>query len=358
VSPHQSRLIRSSVVIALLLTALTAGCSASNSPTNASADSTPAATSTAKPVRVTVALDYIPNTNHIGLFAAKAEGFFADEGLSVRILPYGTTPAETLVAKGVASFGYSSSNGVAFARPAGLTIKQVFANISKAQYVLAYRANDKSITRPRDLDGKTYAGFGTPSENSEVSTVITADGGRGDFRTVVLDTAAYDAVYAGRADFTIAATTVEILEAQKIGKPLKYFTPEDFGYPQNYSNNVISSDSYLRAHGEVAKKFLRALQKGYRFAQDNPQRAADELVAANPTTLKDQDLVRRSAQALVEGDYLRNAQGQFGVIDGAQWTAFGNYLFDKKLLLDQGGKKLTARPDWSQYYTNEFVPTN
>ncbi len=340
------------------MAAAVAGCSPSSTSSTPNAAATPAASSTGRPVQVSVALDYIPNTNHIGLYVAQARGYFAQEGLKVRILPYGTTPAETLVAKGVANFGYSSSNGVAFARPAGLAIKQVFANISKAQYVLAYRADDRSITRPRDLDGKTYAGFGTPSENSEVSTVITADGGRGKFRTVVLDTAAYDAVYAGRADFTIAASTVEIVEAEKIGRPLKFFVPEDYGYPQNYSNNVISSDSYLRAHPEVTKRFLRALQKGYRFAQDNPQQAADLLVAANRTTLSDADLIRRSAQALVDGDYLRNAQGQFGVIDAKQWKTFGNYLFDKGLLLSGSGKPLTQRPNWSEYFTNEFVPEN
>ncbi len=57
------------------------------------------------------------------------------------------------------------------------------------------------ITRPRQLDGKTYAGFGYPDEEPTLKSVIKADGGKGDFTTVTLDTAAYEALYAKQADF-------------------------------------------------------------------------------------------------------------------------------------------------------------
>ena len=39
---------------------------------------------------VTVALDWTPNTNHIGLYVAREKGFYAEAGLEVEILPTAT----------------------------------------------------------------------------------------------------------------------------------------------------------------------------------------------------------------------------------------------------------------------------
>ncbi|CAB4613129.1 MAG: ABC transporter permease [Actinobacteria bacterium] len=338
-------------VSAIAMASLLAACSSSTE------QAAPAPT-TATPAKVSIALDYTPNTNHLGVYVAQAKGYFADENLTVKVLPYGTTPPETLVGKGLSNFAFSYSNGTAFARTAGLDVLQVFANIAKTQYVLAYRADDARIKSPKDLDGKTYAGFGTPSEDSEVSTVIKGDGGKGEFKKAILDTAAYDAVYNGKADFTIAATTVEIVEAAEIGKPLKYFVPEDYGYPANYSNNIISSNAYLKKNPDVAKRFLRAVQKGYKFAQENPKEAADILVAANKSVLKNPAVIEKSAQLLADDGYLKNKDGKFGVINGEEWAKFGDFLFDNKLLTGKDGKTLTQKPDWSTFYTNDFVPNN
>jgi len=308
------------------------------------------------PMQVTVALDWTPNTNHIGVYAADALGYYAAEGLNVKILPYAETPPETLVSEGAADFGFSYSNGIAFARAAGLDVVQVLNSIGKQQYLIAYRADDATITRPRDLEGKTYAGFGSPSEESEVATVIEGDGGTPDFRTVVLDTAAYEAVYNGRADFTISASTWEGVEAEVNGKPMAYFDPADYGYPISYSNTIISSNAWLEANPDVAERFLRATAQGYRYAADDPADAARMLLEANPQTLKNPEIVQRSAEMLARDGYYTNAAGEFGLIDTAVVTTFYDFLFDQGLLVDASGKPLAERPDWTTYYTNDFVP--
>jgi ABC-type nitrate/sulfonate/bicarbonate transport system substrate-binding protein len=53
--------------------------------------------------KLTVALDWTPNTNHVGLYVAQAKGWFSEAGLDVEILPYTDTSSGTLVATGVAS---------------------------------------------------------------------------------------------------------------------------------------------------------------------------------------------------------------------------------------------------------------
>lgn len=350
-APSSTRRLAAGLAVALA-TAVLAACGGSEpAPATATAEAV-----AAEPDEVSVALDWTPNTNHIGIYVADRLGYYAEEGIEVAILPYAETAPETLVSNGDADFGFSFSNGIAFSRAAGLDVVQVFANISKQQYQIAYRADDPDISSPKDLEGKTYAGFGTPSEESEVATVIEGDGGTPDFTTVVLDTAAYDAVYNGRADFTISAITWEGVEAEVSGKPMRYFDPADYGYPESYSSTIVSSGAWLTANGDVAERFLRATQRGYAYAAENPAEAARILLEANPQTLKNPEVVERSAQLLADEGYYANAAGEIGVIDEALVTAFYDFLFEQQLLVDADGEPLAEKPDWSQAYTNAYLP--
>lgn len=345
------RIVLALLAVVVLVVVAACGGSSSSTPTAGEPMTVPA-----QPAEVKVALDWTPNTNHIGIYVAQELGYYEEQGLTVKLLPYASTSPETLVSEGEAQFGFSYSNGIAFARAAGLDVVQVFASIGKQQYLLAYRADDASITTPKDLDGKTYAGFGTPSEESEVATVIKADGGKGDFKKVVLDAAAYEAVYSGRADFTISASTWEGVEAEVNGKPMKYFDPADYGYPDNYSSTIIASNAWLTANPDVAKRFLAATQQGYQYAADNPAEAAQLLLDANPQTLKNPEVVKRSAELLARDGYYASEAGALGTIDGTRVTTFYDFLFDNGLLTDADGKALTTKPDWTQAYTNDYLP--
>jgi ABC-type nitrate/sulfonate/bicarbonate transport system substrate-binding protein len=340
-------------VLAVVVLVVVAACGGSSSSTTTAGDPM---ILPAQPAEVKVALDWTPNTNHIGIYVAQELGYYKDQDLTVKLLPYASTSPERLVSSGEAQFGFSYSNGIAFARAAGLDVVQVFASIGKQQYLLAYRADDPSIKTPKDLDGKTYAGFGTPSEESEVATVIQGDGGKGDFKKVVLDAAAYEAVYSGRADFTISASTWEGVEAEVNGKPMKYFDPADYGYPDNYSNTIIASNAWLTTNPDVAKRFLAATQQGYQYAADNPAEAAQILLDANPQTLKNPEVVKKSAELLAKDGYYASEAGALGTIDGARVSTFYDFLFDNKLLTDADGKALTTKPDWSQAWTNDYLP--
>ena len=61
---------------------------------------------------VTFVLDWTPNTNHTGIYAAKVKGFFEKEGLNVSIIQPGESSADQLVASNSAQFGISYQEGV------------------------------------------------------------------------------------------------------------------------------------------------------------------------------------------------------------------------------------------------------
>lgn len=307
---------------------------------------------------VSVALDWVPNTNHSGIYVASALGYYRQAGINVQILPYGTTAPETLVATGKANFGISYQAGTVFARAAGEDVVSVFAILQHDALQIGIRKNNTTIRTPKDLDGKTYAGFGTPDEGPTLAYVIKRAGGNGKFTTVDLNTSAYDAVWSGRADFTLSYMTWEAIQGQLAGKPFKPgFALGQLGLPDNYSTLLISSSAYLSAHPDIARRFLAATQRGYQYAAAHPDSAAKILIAADPTGLGTQTkLVTESTAMLARGYYL-DAAGYAGPETVAEWAGYGNLLFDAGALTNANGTRITTRPDWSTYFTNAYLPS-
>lgn len=71
---------------------------------------------------VTIALDWVLNTNHVGLIVARDRGLYEKAGLEVEILPYSDTSSTALLAAGVADFAYMTSLGFMSARSGGADI--------------------------------------------------------------------------------------------------------------------------------------------------------------------------------------------------------------------------------------------
>lgn len=350
--------MKSLTLAATLATAavLVAGCGSSSND-DKSSGATGAAAAPAKTETVTVALDWTPNTNHTGIYVADKLGYYAKAGIKLKVIPYASTAPESLIGAGRADLGFSYQAGVAYARSAGKDVVGVLSPTAKNTFAIGVKADNNAVQTPKDLSGKTYAGFGTPDEGPELSYIIKHAGGTGKFKDVTLNTSAYDAVYNGKADFTIPVVTWEGIEAKLVGKPLKFFKFEDYGFPTQYASLLASSNKWLQANPELAKKFLAATQKGYEYAVAHPDQAAQILVDANPSVLKNPQLVKESEESLAK-DYIKDDQGRVGYEDPAVWSAYGGFLYKNGLLVDGAGKKLKAEPDWTTYYTNAYLPAS
>ncbi|MGD9531080.1 MAG: ABC transporter substrate-binding protein, partial [Pseudonocardia sp.] len=276
--------MRRTVVMVLALLFAVAGCSG------------PAAQPGAQ--RIRVALDWTPNTNHTGLFVAQQEGWFRDAGLDVEFLPYNNTSPDTLVSSGAADFGISFQDSFTFSKASGADITSVMAILQTWATQIAVRADRADIRTPADLDGKIYGGFGAAYEVPKMQAVIRDAGGRGDFTSVVLGTAAYEALYDGQVDFAEPFVAWEGIEAQLRGHPLKTFDYPDYGFPDAYNVLLIANSTWLREHPEQARAFVGAAQRGYQLGADDPARGAQLLMAANPDAFPDPELVTRSQDML------------------------------------------------------------
>ena len=300
------------------------------------------------------ALDWTPNTNHTGLYVALQEGYFADAGLDVEVLPYNNTAADTLVDAGNAEFGISTQSSTVFARSAGARTVSVLAPLQHWATGIGVRADRDDIASPRALDGKVYAGFGESGEQAGLRQVIENDGGTGEYETGVRGTSAYEAVYSGTADFTVSYLAWEGIEAEHSGTPMKYFDYTDYGFPDAYAITINGNEPWLAAHPDEAKKFVQALQRGYQLAADDPDRAAQDLIDANPGTFTDESLVFESQKMLAE-KYMKDSAGEVGRQSIDTWTAYSKFLYDSGVLTDQSGAPLSAEPDWSTYFTDDYL---
>lgn len=305
---------------------------------------------------VRLALDWTPNTNHAGFFVARQEGWYGDAGISVDVLPYATTAPEALLAAHQADCGISFQDSLTFAVAAGADITSVMAILQKTGSAIAV-LESSDIERPKDLDGKVYAGFGYPNEEPTLKAVIQADGGSGEFDVVTLNEAAYEALYAERADFTIVFTAWEGVEAEQRGIPLRYFHFSDYGFPEFYQVVLACDRQFLANFPDVARRFVGSSVRGFELAASDPARAAQMLIDENPGAFESNPaLPLASASFLADGNFLVDSSGEVGQQTLERWQGYSGFLFEQGLLVDAAGAPLNEAPDYTRLFTNDFLP--
>jgi NitT/TauT family transport system substrate-binding protein len=343
---HRPYRIRPFLAFAAVLALVAAGCGAGQGN----------ATPSPRPATVRLALDWTPNTNHLGFYVARNKGFYGAAGIELKVLPYtGTTPEALLVAH-QAECGISFQDSMTFAVAAGANVKSVMAILQHTAQEIAVLA-DSGISRPRELDGRIYAGFGYPNEEPTVRAVIEADGGMGEFKSVLLgDAAAYQALYAKRADFAIVFTAWEGIDAQQQGIALRQFAFTDYGFPDFYQVVLACDADWLARDPDAARRFVTATRRGFEEASKDPASAAAILVAENPGVFDaNPKLPLASAELLAEGGFLTDEQGNVGSQTVEKWAGYSGFLFEQGLLIDAAGKPLTAAPDYAALFTNDFL---
>ena len=326
-------------LVLLLVALLITGCSTSKKEDNAQQNKQDALK------KVTVVLDWTPNTNHTGLYVAKEKGYFKEQGLDVKIIMPGEAGADQLVASGKSQFGVGYQEGVTQARIQGVPLVSIAAVIQHNTSGFASPA-DKNIKSPKDFSGKTYGGWGSPveksiidslmkKENADIGKVKIVNIGDTDFFTAIKKDVDFSWIYYGW----------DGVEAELRGEKINMVYLTDYSDKLDYYTPVLTTnEKMISKNPDIVKAFVKATAKGYEYAIKNPSDAADILIKAAPDL--DPLLVKKSQEWLApkyQDDATRWGEQKLEV-----WENYATWMFEDGLL----EKELDAK----KAFTNEFLP--
>ena len=298
--------------------------------------------------KITFVLDWTPNTNHTGLYVAQKLGYFEEAGLEVEIVQPPEDGAVVLVASGKAQFGVSFQDSLApaFVEGEAIPVTAVASVIQHNTSGIISRAGEGMDT-PKGMEGHSYATWNGSIELATVQKVMEADGG--DYSKLeLIPSTVTDEVSALK---TNSVDSIWIFygwagvktELENLATDYFAFADIDpvFDY---YTPVIVAGNQFLEENPETAKAFLSAVSKGYEFAMEKPEEAADILCAAAPEL--DKELVVASQKYLAD-QYKADAP-YWGYIDENRWNNFYQWVNDHELV--EGKVMLDAG------FTNEYLP--
>jgi putative hydroxymethylpyrimidine transport system substrate-binding protein len=296
---------------------------------------------------VELMLDYFPNADHAGIYAAAAGGHFKQAGLDVEIRepPDPAAPIKQ-VAAGRVDLAISYEPEVLRARDEGLDVVSVAAIVQKPLTSIISLPKAK-VRRPADLEGKTVGTAGIDYQEAYLRAILTeagADPSSVKVRNVGFGFSA--ALLTGRVDATLGAFwNYEGTELRLRGKRPQIIRIEDAGVPTYNELVLVANEDALERDGDKIRAFIGALSRGTRDLRDNPDEGIDGLLDANPDL--DPELQREVVDVTLPLFFPPEGK-PFGWHDPAQWDEFSAWMKDNRLL--------EQPPDPAASYDNELLP--
>lgn len=309
-----------------------------NTPQGNAAQSTDTTTQTFEPL--TIALDWVPNTNHTGLYVAKDLGYFKNQGFEVNIVQPSEDSAATLVANDRADFGVYFQPNMVKRLNKGEPIEAVAAIVPHNNAGLMSLAS-LGVKTPKDLHGKRYSTWEDPVDDATVAAVV----GEPLNKIPGESTDATTALKMNQFDYILAYYSWDGIHAGLKGEATNFFYLKDanpaFDY---YSPVLIANSQKISQNPERYKKALSAIKEGYVYAAKNPEQSAEILLKNAPETNKELAL---ASQKYMSTQYLDEA-GDWGKIDQVRWDRFFAWVNDNKLtdkpLASGAGLSQTVNP--------------
>lgn len=295
---------------------------------------------------ITFMLDWVPNVNHVGIFAAQERGFFADAGLDVRIIQPGEVPATSAVASGRADFGVDFQENLTLLRADGVPLVSIATTLQTNTSGFAVRAGE-GVQSPADFEGLRYGTFQSPFEEPTLNSLVRCEGG--DPSTIEFVPAGTDLLamlQQKQADIVWIYYGTQGFQAQRVGVDITYFPLNDYTdcIPDYYTPIIIASEQTLENRPELTRDFLEALARGHRFTIKNPGEAATILAEAV------QELNAGELQESVPwlAERMKMDAPQWGFQQSSVWRDYADWMREAGVL--EGEFDPTAA------FTNEYLP--
>jgi NitT/TauT family transport system substrate-binding protein len=291
--------------------------------------------------------------NSFPVFVAIGEGYFAQEGLTVRVESLnGSGPVLQALSAGQAQFGRPGPGPVFAARARGVDVVFIYNVAARSNFGIVVRA-ESPYQKPADLKGRTIGvgtadgaevafarnvlrGSGLVTENTDYKFLTVGDGGPATAAFTRNDIVAY------------AASTADAAILNQRGLKVRDVTPIE--YQSFFGNGLVTMGDTIRNNPDLVTKFGRAFARGHAFALNDANRAKvlQHMKTGNPQESED------AAFAAALFDAVRSKTVPIDPSKGLGYQPPEAWEEWQKSLLATGDLKAPL-PDLKAAYTNQFV---
>ena len=230
--------------------------------------------------------------------------------------PSDSAEALKLLAAGRAELAVLDIHDLALAREHGADVVGVAALVQRP---LASVIAARRVRSPGALEGARVGVTGVPSDDAVLhSTVLGAGGDPGRVRTVTIGFNAVSSLLAGRVAAATAFWNIEGVALARQRRGFHPFRVDEYGAPP-YPELVLSVTRATLEHRRAAvRRVLRALGRGYAYADRDPTGSARDIVRAQPGL--DPGLVRSELRTTIPIFFARGHR--WGQLDAAALRAW------------------------------------
>jgi NitT/TauT family transport system substrate-binding protein len=292
--------------------------------------------------KVKLALNWVPEPEFGGFYAARESGAYKQRGLDVEILGGGAgVPVLQMVATGRADFGTVGADEIIMGRVQGADVVAVFATYQTfPQGIMVHRA--RGLTRIEQAfqsgtialqSGVAYGAYLKQKFSWQGGQVVPYDGGVARFLS--------DPNFSQQC-----YVTSEPLAAKKQGGDPQVFLIADTGF-NPYATVVITRGELLKKQPELVRAFVQASREGWQSYLRDPSSTNAKLGELN----KSMDREALSASAEAQKPFIETAETKstgLGTMQRTRWETLVNQLFDLKFI--------ATKPDVDALFVNVASP--
>jgi putative hydroxymethylpyrimidine transport system substrate-binding protein len=330
-----TRRLTAALIVAVAALALGA-CGERTEPTGAPA-----------PQSLRLMLDYFPNADHAGLYAAQAQGDFSRAGLSVAIqTPSDPSAPLKLLAAGKVDLAISYEPELLLARDRGLELVAVGAIVQKPLTAIV-SIGKRAIGDPAQLAGKTVGTAGIPYQSAYLKEILTHAGvDPASVKEVNVGFNLVPAMLSKKVYATLGGFwNYEAIQLERKHRHPTVIRVDQAGVPTYDELVIVARENEVGPRAAILRRFLQALARAHQTLRDKPGTGVDALLRANPDL--DPGLQRAAVTATLPVFFPTGTDKPWGWMEPREWQAYSRWMLANKLL---------TRPASQQALNNDLLP--
>lgn len=306
-----------------------------------------------------VLLDWNPNPDHLALYTAQHTGAYEDHGIDVEfMLPGNTADAARDISLGRSDLAISYETDTILSRAEGLDVISVGALIPTPLNSLVAKTSS-GITEPADLEGRSVATSGLPSQNTALDYIAEQAGiDPASISTPNVQQNLNQALLSDQVDAVFGVyPNIEGIELAE-RTDITTLTATEMGIPSSAELVIIANPTRLEQDEDYAdrvRSFLAGTAEGHDAAIADADLAVEALTPETQGSY-DPDLLVKMVDATIAILEEGNSDGDttFGVQNPRAWSDYADWMRDNGLL--DGAPDGTNATDGAAATTNDYLP--